>query len=85
MMEVCGALSDAVMLAGCKQSKGVDHPGETKGKTYKVIKKMADTFQEQNETYICRELKGVTDGKVRRVCAGCISDACQLIEEYLLN
>lgn len=85
MMEMCGALSGAFMLAGCKQSKGTDYPGETKGKTYKTVKEMANVFQEQNETYLCRELKGVADGRVRRACAGCIGDACQLIEEYLLK
>ena len=61
------------------------HPGETKAQTYKLTKALAAAFEEKNGTYLCRELKGVTDGTVRRSCPGCISDACQLIEEYLLK
>lgn len=85
LMEVCGALTGAFMLAGCKQSKGCSHPGETKAQTYKLTKALAAAFEEKNGTYLCRTLKGVPDGTVRRSCPGCISDACQLIEEYLLK
>ena len=85
LMEVCGALTGAFMLAGCKQSKGCSHQGETKAQTYKLTKALAAAFEEKNGTYLCRTLKGVPDGTVRRSCPGCISDACQLIEEYLLK
>ena len=85
MMEVCGALTGAFMLAGCKNSTGIEHPGETKAQTYKLTKELAAAFKEKNESYLCRELKGVTDGRVRRSCPGCIADACELIETYLLK
>lgn len=83
LMEVCGALSAAFMLAGLRGSKGKDYPGATKAQTYKVTKALATAFQEKNGTYLCRELKGVADGKVRRSCDGCIADACNLIEQTL--
>nr|WP_302649631.1 C-GCAxxG-C-C family protein [uncultured Agathobaculum sp.] len=83
IMEVCGALTGAFMLAGMRGSKGAAHPGETKAQTYKTTKALAAAFKEKNGTYLCRELKGVTDGNVRRSCPGCIEDACVLIESYL--
>ena len=83
LMDTCGALTGAFMLAGLRGSKGTAHPGETKGQTYKTTKMLAAAFREKNGTYLCRELKGVADGKVRRSCPGCIEDACALVEQYL--
>ena len=85
MMEMSGALSAVFMLAGLRGSKGTDHPGETKGQTYKTTKALAAAFKEKNGTYLCRELKGVVDGKVRRSCDGCIEDACKLVEQTLVE
>ena len=83
LMDTCGALTGAFMLAGLRGSKGTAHPGETKGQTYKTTKMLAAAFREKNGTYLCRELKGVADGKVRRSCPGCIEDACAPVEQYL--
>lgn len=83
LMDTCGALTGTFMLAGLRGSKGTAHPGETKGQTYKTTKMLAAAFREKNGTYLCRELKGVADGKVRRSCPGCIEDACALVEQYL--
>ncbi len=85
MMDTCGALSAAFMLAGMQGSKGTEHPGETKAQTYKTTKMLAAAFREKNGTYLCRELKGIADGKMRRSCPGCIEDACSLIETALLK
>ena len=82
-MEMCGALSGAFMLASMKNSAGADKPGTTKGQTYKVTKMLKEKFEQKNGAYLCRDLKGVADGNVRRSCPGCIEDACELIEEYL--
>ena len=82
-MEMCGALSGAFMLAGMKNSAGLDKPGTTKGQTYMVTKMLKEKFEQKNGAYLCRDLKGVADGNVRRSCPGCIEDACELIEEYL--
>ena len=53
------------------------------GQTYKVTKMLKEKFEQKNGAYLCRDLKGVADGNVRRSCPGCIEDACELIEEYL--
>ena len=65
-MEMCGALSGAFMLAGMKNSAGADKPGTTKGQTYKVTKMLKEKFEQKNGAYLCRDLKGVADGNVRR-------------------
>lgn len=85
LFEVCGAVTGAFMLAGMKGSKGPSHPGETKAHTYQETRALAKAFQEKNGTYLCRELKGMNGGTVRRTCAGCIEDACRLVEEQLLD
>ena len=85
MMDTCGALSAAFMLAGMQGSKGTEHPGETKAQTYKTTKMLAAAFREKNGTYLCRELKGIAYGKMRRSCPGCIEDACSLIETALIK
>ena len=47
------------------------------------VKEYVKKFQEQNGSYLCRELKGVETGKVLRSCPDCIRDAVALTEEYL--
>lgn len=76
VMDMCGALSGAFMLAGVKGSAGIEAPGTTKAQTYQQTREMANAFKEKNGTYLCCELKGVADGNVRRSCPGCIEDAC---------
>ena len=48
-----------------------------------LVKEYVKKFQEQNGSYLCRELKGVETGKVLRSCPDCIRDAVALTEEYL--
>lgn len=84
IMDMCGALSAAVMLAGLKNSGGIEQPGATKGATNRLSKTIITKFKEKNGAYLCRELKGVADGAVLRDCPGCIADACALVEEILL-
>lgn len=85
LMDVCGALSGAFMLAGLKNSAGIDQPGKTKGSTYKLNKALAKAFAEKNSSIHCKDLKGVETGKVLRSCAGCIEDACAFVEAQLLG
>lgn len=85
IMEVCGALSGAFMLAGLKNSGGTAAPGKTKAATYKLTKDIAADFRARNQSLLCRELKGVETGTVLRTCPGCIEDACRLVETYLLG
>ena len=82
-MEICGAVSGACMVAGMKNSGGLDNIGKTKGETYKINRAIADEFKQMNESVICRELKGVETGNVIRSCTGCIEDAVKIVEKYM--
>lgn len=82
-MEICGAVSGACMVAGMKNSGGLDNIGKTKGETYKINRAIAEEFKQMNESVICRELKGVETGNVIRSCTGCIEDAVKIVEKYL--
>lgn len=84
-MEVCGALAGACMLAGLKNSGGLEQVGKTKAETYQLDRALADAFRQKNQSVLCRELKGVSTGKMLRSCPGCIEDAAQLVEELLLK
>lgn len=85
MQSTCGALSGAIMLASLKNSNGLVMPGSTKASTYKLVKEMAEEFKEMNTTTVCKELKGIDDGVVKRTCPGCIEDAAKLVEKYIVN
>ena len=82
-MEICGAVSGACMLAGMKNSGGLENIGKTKAETYKINRAIADEFKQMNESVICRELKGVETGTVLRSCTGCIEDAVKIVEKYM--
>ncbi|HIV63035.1 MAG TPA: C-GCAxxG-C-C family protein [Candidatus Butyricicoccus avistercoris] len=82
-MEICGAVSGACMLAGMKNSGGLENIGKTKAETYKINRAIADEFKQMNESVICRELKGVQTGTVLRSCTGCIEDAVKIVEKYI--
>lgn len=84
-MEVCGALAGACMLAGLKNSGGLQAVGKTKAETYKLDRQLAAAFREKNQSVLCRELKGVESGKVLRSCDGCVEDGARLVETYLLG
>lgn len=72
------------MIIGLENSVGEPEKGRlTKGDTYRKVKEYVKKFQEQNGSYLCRELKGVETGKVLRSCLDCIRDAVALTEEYL--
>lgn len=82
-MEVCGAVAAACMLAGMKNSGGLENVGKTKGQTYKIDRMIAEEFKDLNKSVICRELKGVETGTVLRTCDGCVEDAARIVEKYL--
>lgn len=56
MREVCGAVSAMALLYGLKD--GNSDPKDSKGKeeTYAAVRKMADQFEAENGSIICRDL-----------------------------
>ena len=71
----CGALIGAVNVLGLIN--------KNPQKTMKSARKMIDAFKQQNGTVVCRELKGIDDGIVKRECIDCVKDAATLLEKEL--
>ena len=72
MEATCGALIGAVNVLGLIN--------KNPQKTMKSARKMIDAFKQQNGTVVCRELKGIDDGIVKRECIDCVKDAATLLE-----
>ena len=75
MEATCGAIIGAVNVLGMIQK----NPQKTMQSSRTIINR----FKEQNGTVICKELKGVTDGVVKRECIDCVKDAAALLENEL--
>lgn len=75
MEATCGALIGAVNVLGLIN--------KNPQKTMKSARKMIDAFKQQNGTVVCRELKGIDYGIVKRECIDCVKDAATLLEKEL--
>lgn len=75
----CGAVTGMALVMGMINSSGnLDKP-DSKASTYKKIRELNQQFREANGSTICREIKGMDNGKVLRSCNGCIEDAVILL------
>ena len=77
MEGTCGALVGATSVLGLIN--------KNPQKTVKDTRKMMQDFMEQNGTVICKELKGVNDGIVKRECIDCVKDAACLLEKSIFS
>ena len=85
IMGPCGAVSAMAYLVGLKVSDvNLDNP-RSKVNCYNTFKPMTQAFVDKNQSLDCRVLKGVDTGVVLRSCAGCMKDAAEIIESYLLK
>lgn len=75
MEATCGALIGAVNVLGLIQ--------KNPQKTMQGARRMIQSFKEQNKTVVCKELKGINDGVVKRECIDCVRDAAALLEREL--
>lgn len=95
LREVCGALTGAFMAAGLLYGYDDLTDSEAKKNTYAVIRYIAERFEKEKETMICRELLGLKKGEdlaepaVRteeyyrsRPCLGLCVLAAQILDEY---
>ena len=81
----CGAVSAMAYIAGLANSDGnLDAPA-SKQKTYEVLRAMVKEFTEKNKSIICSEIKGLETGVVLRSCPGCMEDAGEIIEKYIMG
>ena len=75
MEATCGALIGAVNVLGLIQ--------KNPQKTMQGARRMIQSFKEQNGTVVCKELKGINDGVVKRECIDCVRDAADLLEKEI--
>lgn len=96
LREVCGAVSGMFMVAGLLY--GYDDPKEQKLKAehYERIQALAQEFQKENGSIVCRELLGLSEKKSepvpeqrskeyykKRPCPEMVKMAAEIMERYL--
>lgn len=75
MEGTCGALVGAVNVLGVINNNPQ--------KTMSSARNMMNSFKNQNGTVVCKVLKGLDDGVVKRDCTDCVRDAALLLEKEL--
>ena len=83
MQSVCGAMTGMLVLAGLDQADGNTQKPATKGKTYKLARRLEKEFAEANGTLICKELKGGEGPKGVVSCLTCMLTAVEIFHKYL--
>ena len=95
MGEVCGAVTGAVMVIGLKNSGGEAETGETKTRTYELVRDFIARFRARNENIRCNDLLGVDIsthegheeaaklGHFKTRCKQYVCDAAEILEEML--
>lgn len=83
MEGTCGAVTGACVLAGMKRSSGNLEQPDSKAESYKLSREIVKRFEEQNQSVVCKTLKGVETGKMLRPCKDCIKDAAAIAEQVL--
>lgn len=85
VMGPCGAVSAMAYLVGLKVSDANLENPRTKLDCYNTLKPMQEGFIAKNQSMECRTLKGVDTGVVLRSCPGCMQDAAEMVEKYLIG
>lgn len=75
MESTCGAIIGAVNVLGLISQD----PRET----MTVARNIITEFKAQNGTCVCKELKGIEDGIVKRECIDCVKDAAMFLEQHI--
>ena len=84
-MDTCGAVTAMALVTGMKISDGnLDKP-QTKHECYDMMKTLIEEFTAKNSSTICSKLRGEDTGTPLRSCNGCIEDAVELLDKYLLG
>lgn len=97
LREVCGALTGAFMAVGLLYGYDDVTDSEAKKNTYSIIRLIAERFETEKQTIICRELLGLkkeedleepavrTEEYYRsRPCVGLCVLAAQLLDDYIV-
>lgn len=79
----CGAVTGMALVMGMINSTGNLDAPDSKASTYNRTRELNQQFRKANGSTICREIKGLDNGKVLRSCDGCIEDAVVLLTKVL--
>ncbi len=63
LREVCGAVTGMFMVAGLLYGYESPEASEEKKEHYERIQQLAQEFEQKNDSIICRELLGLSEGK----------------------
>ncbi len=77
MEGTCGAVVGANVILGLA---GKD---ASRAENMKKAGSLLREFKAQNQSVICKELKGIGTGIVLRECNDCVKDAAEMLETYL--
>lgn len=80
-----GRFQPWLLVTGMKLSDGNMDDPKTKRQCYDMMKTLTGEFEKKNSSIICSQLKGVDTGTPLRSCNGCIEDAVELLDKYLLG
>ena len=94
--EVCGAVSGAILLVGCKHGKTIREDNASNDLTYKLVRDFSEKFIARNGSISCKELLGCNlqtpegqqvfkENNCKELkCSRYVHDASELVEEILL-
>ena len=95
--EVCGAVSGAILLIGCKHGKTIREDNAANELTYKLVRELSEKFIAKHGSISCKELLGCNlltpegqqffkDNNFRDLkCALYVHDASELAEVMLMK
>ena len=95
--EVCGAVSGAILLIGCKHGKTVREDNTANELTYKLVREFSEKFTAKHGSISCKELLGCnlltpegqkffTENNFKeRKCIPYVHDASELAEVMLMK
>ena len=96
LREVCGAVSGMFFVLGALE--GYDNPKDNTSKTglYEDVQLLAERFEKENGSIICRNLLGLKEGREnpvpeerseeyyrRRPCAEMVRSAAEILDDFL--
>jgi len=95
--EVCGAVSGAILLIGCKHGKTIREDNAANELTYKLVRELSEKFIAKHGSISCKELLGCNlltpegqqffkENNFRDIkCALYVHDASELAEAMLMK
>jgi len=95
MQQTCGAVTGAFMVLGLKYGKAEDDDEERKTQTYNLVRRFAQSFEEEHNSIDCREIlgrelktqeewdKANAEGLFADTCKKCVGSAVTILEELI--